>query len=95
MSRHSVIESSENGRTEIDYSAMPDAEVESRIHGYHEKYGMTLTVYSNRFSCGGATPLVYCVKSSATYGRRGDGHSKPRPWAGPDGGAPPDQPNVS
>ena len=39
--------------------------------------------------------LVYCVKSSVTCGRRGDGHSKPRPWAGPDGGAPPGQPNVS
>ena len=42
-----------------------------------------------------ADALVYCVKSSATCGRRGDGHSKPRPWAGPDGGAPPDPPNAS
>jgi hypothetical protein len=56
MSRHSLIESSENGRTEIDYSAMPEAEIKRRIHGYHEKYGMTLTAYSNRFSSAGATP---------------------------------------
>ena len=56
MSRHSVIESSENGRTEIDYSAMPEAEIERRIHGYHEKYGMTLTAYSRRFSCADAAP---------------------------------------
>jgi hypothetical protein len=56
MSRYGVIESSENGRTEIDYSAMPEDEIERRIHGYHEKYGTTLTAYSRRFSCAGAAP---------------------------------------
>ena len=54
MSRQSVIESSENGRTEIDYSAMPEAEIERRIHGYHKKFGMTPTAYSRRFSCADA-----------------------------------------
>jgi hypothetical protein len=56
MNRHSVIESSENGRTEIDYSGMTDAEIERRIHGYREKYGVTLAAYSKRFSCAAASP---------------------------------------
>ena len=56
MTRYSVVESSEHGRTRIDYSAMTDAEIERRIHGYNEKHGMLLVVYLKRFSCADANP---------------------------------------
>lgn len=56
MSRYSVVETSDSGRTEIDYSAMTEAEIARRIRAYNEKYGMTLAAYSKRFSCGSANP---------------------------------------
>jgi hypothetical protein len=56
MSRRSVIETSEQGRTEIDYSGMTDAEIERRLRRYHGKYGMLLPAYLKRFSCADADP---------------------------------------
>jgi hypothetical protein len=56
MSRRSVIESSESGREEIDYSSLTETEIARRVHAYQEKYGMTLAAWSRRFSCANATP---------------------------------------
>ena len=43
--------SSENGRTEINYSTMPDTEIDSRIAAYEKKYGKTLKSCARTFSC--------------------------------------------
>ncbi|MGA2270244.1 MAG: hypothetical protein ABSH44_17365 [Bryobacteraceae bacterium] len=56
MSRRSIVETSENGRTEIHYSSLPGAEIDRRIHAYEERYGATLRNYSLSFSCDAASP---------------------------------------
>jgi hypothetical protein len=56
MSRRSVVETSEGGRTEIDYSSLPGVEIESRIRAYEERYAATLRDYSLSFSCDAASP---------------------------------------
>ena len=45
MSRRSIVETSEGGRTEIDYSSLPGVEIESRIRAYEERYAATLRDY--------------------------------------------------
>jgi len=56
MSRRSIVETSEGGRTEIDYSSLPGTELDRRIHAYEERYGATLRDYSLSFSCDAASP---------------------------------------
>jgi hypothetical protein len=56
MSRRSIVETSEGGRTEIDYSSLSRVELDSRIHVYEERYGAALRDYSLSFSCDAASP---------------------------------------
>ena len=56
MSRRSIVETSEGGRTEIDYSSLRGTELDRRIHAYEERYGATLRDYSLSFSCDAASP---------------------------------------
>jgi hypothetical protein len=56
MSRRSIVETSEGGRTEIDYSSLPGVEIDSRIRAYEERYGAILRDYSLSFSCDAASP---------------------------------------
>jgi hypothetical protein len=56
MSRRSIVETSEGGRTETDYSSLPGAEIDRRIHAHEERYGATLRDYSMSFSCDAASP---------------------------------------
>ena len=49
--RKAIIYSSETGKTEINYSDMPEAEITRRISGYEKKYGKTLKSYARSFSC--------------------------------------------
>ncbi len=56
MSRRSIVETSEGGRTEIDYSSLPGVEIDIRIHAYEERYGATLRDDSLSFSCDAASP---------------------------------------
>jgi hypothetical protein len=54
MKRFSVITSSDGGRQEIDYAALPDTEIEHRIAAYERKYGASLPEYSKTFACDSA-----------------------------------------
>jgi RNase P/RNase MRP subunit p30 len=56
MSRRSIVETSEGGRTEIDYSSLTGAEIDRRIHAHEARYGSTLRDYSLSFSCDAASP---------------------------------------
>lgn len=56
MTRKAVIESSEHGRIEIDYSAMTLPEIKERIRAYEKKYGQPLSAYNRQFNCGSASP---------------------------------------
>jgi len=56
MSRRSIVETSEDGRTEIDYSLLSGVEIDRRIHAHEERYGATLHDYSLSFSCDAASP---------------------------------------
>jgi hypothetical protein len=56
MSRISVFESSETGRTEVLYSSLSLRQIESRIKSYEKKYGMPFARYNSRFSCDEALP---------------------------------------
>ncbi|HMD70056.1 MAG TPA: hypothetical protein VKF41_01865 [Bryobacteraceae bacterium] len=56
MSRRSIVETSENGRTEIDYSSLSGVAIDRRIHAYEERYRATLRDYSLSVSCDAASP---------------------------------------
>lgn len=56
MSRTSIFESSETGRTEVQYSSLPLRQIERRIKSYEKKYGMPFARYNSRFSCDEALP---------------------------------------
>jgi len=49
--RKVTIYSSESGVTEINYSTMPDTEIDRRIAEYEERYGMPFERYILGFSC--------------------------------------------
>ena len=56
MSRKLIIDSSETGHSEIDYSSLTQRQIDSRIRKYEKKYGMTLLEYRERHSCTEASP---------------------------------------
>ncbi len=56
MSRKLIIESSEQGRSEIDYSSLSLREIDGRIKAYEKKYGASFARYNKQFSCSDASP---------------------------------------
>ena len=56
MTRRLVIESSEDGRQEINYSTMPVREISSRIRSYEKKYGSPFPQFLQSYNCDNATP---------------------------------------
>lgn len=56
MNRRLVIESSDEGRREIDYSALSAKEIREQLGRYEKKYGMAFAQYDKQFSCDSATP---------------------------------------
>ena len=56
MKRKLIIESSDEGRTEICYDSLSLNEIESRLQTYENKYGMTFSRYLRNFSCDSADP---------------------------------------
>lgn len=56
MSRTSIFESSESGRSEVEYSSLPLRDIRRRIKSYEKKYGMPLSRYFRHFSCDEALP---------------------------------------
>ena len=56
MTLKAIIESSEHGRIEIDYSSMSSRELNRRIRNYQQKYGMSFSGFNRHFSCGSASP---------------------------------------
>ena len=69
MSRRSIVETSEGGRTEIDYSSLSGIEIDSRIHAHEARYGSTLRDYSLSFSCDAASPHVTTMMAVTKTGR--------------------------
>ena len=56
MTRKLIIESSENGTTEIDYSSLAVRQIGSRIRTYEKKYGVNFQKFLQRYNCDTATP---------------------------------------
>ncbi|HEY3130371.1 MAG TPA: hypothetical protein VGL91_13005 [Acidobacteriota bacterium] len=57
MSRRLIIESSEQGRREIDYSSLSLREIDRRVKAYEKKYRTSFARHSKQFSCSDASPL--------------------------------------
>ena len=56
MKRKLVIDSSDEGRTEIHYYSLSLQEINSRIRAYEKKYGMRFSRFISTFSCDAASP---------------------------------------
>lgn len=85
MSKRLVIESSDQGGTEIDYSSLSLREIGRRVRAYETKYGMSFTPYNRQFSCDDATPSEmtdimdweYLVEERATRGLKKGREKRP------------------
>ena len=56
MTRKLVIESSEDGRTEINYSSLDVREISGRIQTYEKRYGGSFSKFLKGYSCDNASP---------------------------------------
>ena len=56
MTRKLVIESSEDGRTEINYSSLTVDEITCRILTYEKRYGANFEKFLQGYSCDNASP---------------------------------------
>jgi hypothetical protein len=56
MTRKAIIESSERGRIEIDYSAMSMNDLEMRIQEYERKYGMPFSQFDREIGSDSGSP---------------------------------------
>ena len=56
MKRKLVIESSEDGRTEINYSSLDMREITGRIRTYEKRYGGNFQKFLQSYNCDTASP---------------------------------------
>jgi len=56
MTKRSVFESSEGGRSEVTYSLLSSRQLDERIKSYEAKYNMPFSRYKRQFSCNEALP---------------------------------------
>jgi len=56
MTRKLVIESSEDGRTEINYSSLDMREITGRIKTYEKRYGINFEKFLQSYNCDNASP---------------------------------------
>jgi hypothetical protein len=56
MTRKLVVESSEHGRTEIDYSSLNVREINGRIRTYEKRYGGNFEKFLHVYNCDNASP---------------------------------------
>jgi len=56
MSRKLLVETSEGGRSIIDYASLRKRELDERIRAYEKKYGMPFSTYHKQFDCDRALP---------------------------------------
>jgi len=56
MSRKLLVETSDKGRSVIDYASLTMREIERRISSYEKKYGMPFSSYRRQFDCDSALP---------------------------------------
>lgn len=56
MTRRLVIESSEDGRTEINYSSLDLREISGRIRTYEKRYGRNFSKFLQWYNCDNASP---------------------------------------
>ena len=56
MTRKLVIESSEDGRTEINYSSLDVREITGRIRTYENRYGGNFDKFLQNYNCDTASP---------------------------------------
>jgi hypothetical protein len=56
MTRKLVIESSEGGRTEINYSSLDVREITGRIWTYEKRYGGNFEKFLQSYNCDNASP---------------------------------------
>jgi hypothetical protein len=56
MTRKLVIESSEDGRTEINYSSLDVREITGRIRTYEKRYGSNFEKFLQGYNCDNASP---------------------------------------
>ena len=56
MTRKLIIESSEDGRTEINYSSLEVREITDRIRTYEKRYGGNFEKFLQGYTCDTASP---------------------------------------